>query len=333
MAICKATLFTVTPKGHPKTLSTSARDRGLEFLAITDHNTHSHYRKLAGLSSSDLLLIPGEEITTYRGHANVWGVEGWTDFRVEREADLDRLIDQVHARGGVFSVNHPKALPNCLGCDWEYPVPTGADSFEGWQGPWALKNWQSLERYDALLRQGRRLTLVGGSDRHQPGYPDPDPPWLQVGSPTTWLWLDDLCVASVLKAVKAGRGFVSESPEGPRLELHVENKEMGSSLETIPGNAVTARARVEGAPGDLLRWVGSEGVVRESVIDADDFLDEWRWSVAGCFLRLEVIAKASLPLFERELEKLEQAGELPSYLVSSLEHPWRRALSNPVYLS
>ena len=319
-------------KGSLEDLVAVAKDRGLDFLAVTDHNTNSHHRELAELSSADLLLIPGEELTTYRGHANVWGVDGWVDFRVEQEADLAVLIDQVHARGGLLSINHPKAIPNCLGCDWEYEVPAGADSLEAWQGSWAYQNWESLARYDALLRQGRRLALVGGSDRHQPGYPDTDPTFLQVGSPTTWLWLDDLSVTSVLQAIKTGRGFVSESPGGPRLELRVGGKGMGDTLERLSGKTVTARARVEGARGDLLRWVGSEGVLRETVIAADVFLDEWCWSVVGRYVRLEVIAKASLPFFEAELARLERDTKGPHRL-SIFEQPWRRALSNPIYLS
>lgn len=322
-------------KGSPQDLINVAKDRGLDFLAVTDHNTHSHHRELAELSSLDLLLIPGEEITTYRGHANVWGLEGWVDFRLEQEEDLDALVEHVHARGGLFSVNHPKAITNCLGCDWEYRVPEGADSLEAWQGPWTFQNWESLERYDTLLRQGRRLTLVGGSDRHQPGYPDTDPTFLQVGSPTTWFWLENLSVSSVLKAIKAGRGFVSESPYGPRLELRLGGSSMGDTLEGASGTSVSASARVEGAAGDLLRWVGSAGVVRETVIATDDCSDEWHWRVEGGFLRLEVVAEASLSFFEAELARLERTTKMPRHLpiISILDHPWMRALSNPIYIS
>ena len=153
-------------RGSPEDLVAIAKDRRLDFLTVTDHNTHSHHRKLAELSSNNLLLIPGEEITTYRGHANVWGVAGWTDFRIEQDEDLDVLIDHVHARGGLFSVNHPKAIPNCLGCDWEYKVPAATDSLEAWQGPWAFQNWESLARYDtcyskvAVSRSSAAATVI-----------------------------------------------------------------------------------------------------------------------------------------------------------------------------
>ncbi|HEX6030781.1 MAG TPA: PHP domain-containing protein, partial [Tepidiformaceae bacterium] len=45
---------------------------GLDFLAITDHNTVSHH---AEIDAGDwpLLLLPGEEVTMYWGHCNAWG--------------------------------------------------------------------------------------------------------------------------------------------------------------------------------------------------------------------------------------------------------------------
>ena len=127
---------------------------------------------------------------------------------------------------------------------------------------------------------------------------------------------------------------MSESPDGPRLELRIAESEMGGTLEGVSGDLVTASARVEGAQGDLLRWVGSEGVLRETIVDTDDFVDEWRWRVGGPYMRLEVIAKASLPFFEAELVRLEQGIKMPKHLSSAtiLDHPWRRALSNPVYV-
>ncbi len=336
-------------RGSLPDLLAEARSRALDFLAITDHNTSSHHLELGrwsagGPTSAGLLLVPGEEVTTYRGHANVWGVGGWTDFRIERPGDLARLVRQVNERGGLFSVNHPKVTPGCLGCDWEYEVPDGAASLEAWQGPWLMRNWDSLARYDALLRAGRRLTLVGGSDRHHPGYPNHDQPFLQVGSPTTWLELTEPSVPAVLDAIRAGRAFVSEAPEGPFLELGVGGVGMGGAVAM--GNAgagmvgeggggtVAAAARVGGAAGDVLTWIGSGGVLRETVIAGDDFTDEWEWPAQGPYLRVEVVARASLPGFLDELARFEAAGRLPPYLKREevVANPWRRALSNPVYV-
>jgi len=319
-------------RGSLDELLVEAKHRGLEFLAVTDHNTVSHHGPLRERSGPDLLLIPGEEITTYKGHANVWGLSGWADFRVEKPADLDLLVEQITARGGVFSVNHPKVTPNCLGCDWEYHVPQGTTGFEAWQGAWPLRNWDSLQRYDALLAAGRVLALVGGSDRHHPGAPHSDPVAFQLGSPTTWLYLEEPSVSAVLDAIRSGRAFVTEGPTGPTAELRVGSAVMGG---TVPGGkSVEVTVRVVGAAGDLLRYISSEGVEREVVVGSDEVEDSWQWLPRGTFLRAELVARASLPGLTAEAEALLAGGRLPPYLSldEMLAHPWRRALTNPVYV-
>ena len=54
----------------------AAAARGLDFIAITDHNTTSQYNSLRELQPyfDRLLLIPGREITTFEGHANIFGL-------------------------------------------------------------------------------------------------------------------------------------------------------------------------------------------------------------------------------------------------------------------
>src|SRR5690606_613165 len=155
-------------QGSPAELAALARRRGLEFLAITDHNTASHHRFLKALQRPGFLVIAGEELATDLGHANVWGVEGWVDFRLLGGDHVTQLVEEVHARGGVISVNHPKEG----GPPWQYCVPAGVDCLEAWQMLWPINNRQALALYDELLRQGRRLTLVGGSDWHQPAAGD-----------------------------------------------------------------------------------------------------------------------------------------------------------------
>jgi hypothetical protein len=321
-------------RGSLDDLVQAATARGLDFLAVTDHNTISHYRAIAKRSDA-LLLIAGEEITTYRGHANVWGVEGWVDFRVGDERDLDILIADVRARGGLFSVNHPKALPNCIGCDWEYAVPAETACFEAWQGPWALRNWESLARYDTLLREGRRLTLVGGSDRHQPSWPDPDPVELWVGSPTTWVYADELSVTGVLHGLKRGRVCVSESPTGPTLDLSTNEQVMGSrgdrrgSIEMVGRSLVTALVR--GGKGERLRWLGPQGVLRDVAILSDPFEDRWALE-ADTFVRAEVVAADPQRIYDALTSRLEpSAKKAATFLAEARLYLYVRCLSNPLY--
>src|SRR5262249_59801831 len=51
-------------------LAALAAGRGLEFLAVTDHNTVSHHAELAAASRRyGITLLPGQEATTDGGHA------------------------------------------------------------------------------------------------------------------------------------------------------------------------------------------------------------------------------------------------------------------------
>ena len=321
-------------KGSLDDLLAAARARRLDFLAVTDHNTVGHHGPARAASSAGLVILPGEEITTYRGHANVWGVRAWVDFRITRPGDVDRLVAHVHAQGGLFAVNHARTSPGCIGCDWEHPIPRDIDAFEAWNGPWGYRNWEALERYDALLRGAMRPTLIGGSDRHQPGWPDTDPEALWVGSPTTWFHLDELSETTLLQGLSGGKAFVSEGPEGPHLELEMNGVGMGSVVSAPPDRQAHVCAEVGGAAGSRLRYVSARGTVRDVPITSERFTDRFDWEVQGPFLRAEVLAVDDEGRVRGQFEALRALGKVPQGLDlhEVLAHPRRRALSNPVYI-
>ncbi len=81
----------------------AATARGLDFIAVTDHNTDSHYDALRELQPwfDKLLFIPGREITTFWGHANLFGPTEFVDFRVGTTVpSTQALFEQAekHAR-------------------------------------------------------------------------------------------------------------------------------------------------------------------------------------------------------------------------------------------
>src|SRR5205085_12704923 len=91
----------------------AAAARGLDFVAVTDHNTVSHFDALRELQPyfDRLLLIPGREITTFEGHANLYGTTRFVDFRVGSAPvpDMKTLLQRIGASGALFSINHPGA--------------------------------------------------------------------------------------------------------------------------------------------------------------------------------------------------------------------------------
>ena len=204
--------------GSLSDLVAAARARGLDFVAVTDHNTSSHLPHLAAAGGDELLLIPGQEITTYYGHANAWGIQGWQEFRCRDDATMARIIDAVHAAGALFSVNHPKDN----GPPWEYSPDLPFDCVEAWQSLWAFNNYQSLDFWDSLLRRGRRVVAVGGSDKHVEPFTG-QLSFYDIGTPTTWVYAEELSTAGILAGIRAGHVFISADPPGPELYLAADD--------------------------------------------------------------------------------------------------------------
>ncbi|MCA9835453.1 MAG: CehA/McbA family metallohydrolase [Trueperaceae bacterium] len=312
--------------GSLEDLLAAAESRGLSFLAVTDHNTTSHHPYLKAVSSP-LLLIAGMELTTDFGHMNVFGAKDWIDFRFQCFEDIMAAVTCAHALGGVCSVNHPKEG----GPRWQFAFPE-VSCMEVWQAPWANRNWESLDWYQQLLTKGKRITLIGGSDRHQPGWPDRGPEALQIGSPTTWLYLEDASLSSVLKALQNGWASVSESPQGPFLNLCYGSSKMGETVEHRPG--VSVEARVNGAKGNMLSWWTNKGLLFTQPLESDTCCITFDLEGSETFIRAEVWAQGE-PL-TRRLEQVAtfiNAGLAPEglRLEQIKAHPYRLALSNPIY--
>ena len=264
-----------------------------------------------------MLLIPGQEITTYYGHANAWGIRSCQEFRCRDDSTMARIMDAVHDAGGLVSVNHPKDN----GPAWEYGADLPFYCVEAWQGLWAANNYQSLAFWDNLLQQGRRVVAVGGSDKHVAPFTGETCPY-DLGTPTTWVYAEELSVASILGGIRAGHVFISADPHGPELYLAADadgdgvfEGMMGDEVAIADGRPVTLCAQVVGGRGLVLRIVSGEGV--ENVpVDNDDFAHRWQARPEGeTFYRLELVEPGS--------------GKVSRDLAALV----RRALSNPIYVT
>jgi PHP domain len=184
-------------------LSALAVSRGLDALAVTDHNTTSHHAYLPAVSEQyGIHLVPGQEVTTDRGHANALGDIGFVDFR-QPGAQWQR---DVEARGGVFSVNHPLATDCCWWMALDHPTRVAEVWHSSWHALPVLHNWGGPLAW--WLSSDPRTVPIGGSDFHAYGK-DGLP-----GAPTTWVLTED---DDVLGGVAAGRTAVSADPTGPVL--------------------------------------------------------------------------------------------------------------------
>lgn len=182
-----------------------AESRGLDFLALTDHNTMEALSD-PGYRSGALVLIPGYERSMRRGHAGCLGITEAIPGSTMTEGEARGLIRAVHRAGGIVVVNHPRfAMP------WRYSSAVRPDAVEVWNGnfEWA-RNAPNLWFWKGWLRRTGRLAGLGCSDSHLVSRLDRNGP----GQPTTWVFARNRSVGAILDGIRAGRTSVSAAPPG-----------------------------------------------------------------------------------------------------------------------
>ncbi|MDW8101240.1 MAG: CehA/McbA family metallohydrolase, partial [Anaerolineae bacterium] len=91
-------------------LLAAARARSLDFVTLTDHNTISQLRNIDALTTDDLLVMSGMELTTFWGHALSLGTRRWIDWRIRPgERSMLQIAADIEKEGGLFVIAHPLA--------------------------------------------------------------------------------------------------------------------------------------------------------------------------------------------------------------------------------
>jgi hypothetical protein len=257
-----------------------AESLGLDFLAITDHNNRSHLAELAA-AQTGLTLIPGYEVTTYYGHWNIWGSGDWVDFRVQSPDDLRRAIQFATEQCYLVSCNHPRPY----GPDWAFPEVEGYAMVEIWNGPWEILNERCLAFWEARLKQGKRLAAVGGSDFHV----SKEPHIVQLAHPTTFIHcLEAPSAANLLRHLRAGHAFVSESPTGPRLDLRLGDAMMGDMW--TGDSSLPCRLTVQDGIGSEAQLWTSDGLAaRFAVTEVSQVLEYPLQYSAVLYIRAQLV--------------------------------------------
>ncbi|WP_062106445.1 CehA/McbA family metallohydrolase [Bacillus niameyensis] len=226
----------------------SARNQKLDFFVATDHNiVHTSW------SEEEVLIIPGIEVTTSKGHWNILGVQEWPDIRpsmpnggLESEKGMKLLFQEVKETGALCSVNHPFLSPWA----WQFTnIPLSMiDSIEIWNDPTYKDNpiatEHALNFWSHIWNEGYHITGIGGSDSHllpHESYNDGGQPSL-IGDPATYVHALNLSASAILDAVKQGKVFVSR---GPFISLSVS---IGNQIFKI-GDEITAALEQNGYNG------------------------------------------------------------------------------------
>ncbi len=283
----------------PEELAELCARQKLDFVFVTNHNTWFENEHLP--RRGDLTVIPGAEWTHYEGHANFLGLKRpyKNPFCVNTEEETRSILREARDNGALISFNHPFDGP----CGWRWGMDVfPMDAVEVWNGALMTgPNEECLAWWHDQLCQGRRLPIVGGSDFHRAG------PLSLPGLPCTKVYALSRAPEDILSALRAGRCFVSFTPEGPEVSITSGEARMGG--EVPAGQPVSIQfTRLLG--GDRLRLVTERGET-ETLCPVGASAAEVPFRHAGeKFVRCEVLR--NLP------------GGMP---------PMRVMVSNPLYFS
>src|SRR6184192_3976307 len=176
----------------PEDLIAAARVKGLNGIAITDHNTcdavnyllQKGLMRLDGLPVDDFLVLPGVEVTTADGHLLCIGAElPYLKGKPARE-----VCDIIHERGGLAIPPHPYDLFRA-GIRFATLETLPVDALEVFNAATTLRRYNTFAfRYAQL----RGLPMTAASDAHHAA---------AVGTAYTILNCQELSVNSALTQI------------------------------------------------------------------------------------------------------------------------------------
>ncbi|MGC1548065.1 MAG: CehA/McbA family metallohydrolase [Rhodanobacter sp.] len=258
-----------------------AASRGLDFIALSDHNTVSQSSDIRELQPyfDHLLLIPARELTTFQGHANLFGTAQPIDFRVGSSAvpDWNTLLHNAVALHGLISINHP-IRPNdesCMGCGWtpEQPVDMHlVQAIEAVNGLDAMiPTLSGIPFWQDQLNKGFRLTAVGGSDNHDAKLALPLPGGSSlIGTPTTVVHASELSMPAILEGIRAGHVFIDVMGTRDRMldvtaSVGDHRADMGDALAAPAGSTVHITVNVAALTGAHIEMIADGKVIQPNV--------------------------------------------------------------------
>ena len=166
-----------------------AKERGLDAISITDHDTTEGAKQALGLKDPGILIIPGIEVSTRQGHVLVLG----TTRVFEPGKDAIETIREAKAEGCLTIIPHPYHR-------WRHAV--------GLHAPQALRQADAIEVFNSRYYIGTansraakfakkyHIPMTAGSDAHTCQF---------VGYGINVIDAEERTVPSILDAIRKGR--------------------------------------------------------------------------------------------------------------------------------
>jgi predicted metal-dependent phosphoesterase TrpH len=103
------TQYSVDSTITPDEIIHYCRIKNLDGIAITDHNTIDGVEAIGKIiEKSNLIVIPGEEISTSQGHL----IALFINEKIERGMDYIESVKRIHMLGGIAIAPHPFRAPH-----------------------------------------------------------------------------------------------------------------------------------------------------------------------------------------------------------------------------
>lgn len=260
-----------------------AKAAGLDALAISDHETTTHWLDPAFVVERDLLLLRSLEAADGQGrnHMGVHGLSGIDP--IKPEGTRDDVLAQAARRGATVVMNHPfnrlipwtplKLDPRVHAIEvwnsWYWtPLRDGAD-----EAPDArtvrLQNDEAIAWWVDLLASGAKVAAIAAADFHQAPQ--------RLDAPCTLVWAEARTQDAILAGIRAGRTVLVNGPREARLELTADADGDGR-FEALVGDTTRKgarfRLRVTNGAGLTLRLLRGTEVRLSRQVPSDDFTTE-----------------------------------------------------------
>ncbi len=171
--------------GSVKEIKKSIQNKGLQGMAITDHNNVKGGLAAKKIATKEFVVIPGIEISTKEGHLLALNVTK----DIQKGLSVEETVDQVYDYGGIPIVPH--LFRNMSGIKEEKLKPM-------------VKKLKAIEVYNGCsqpktnmltgkVAQKYHLGGTGGSDAHVPQY---------AGYAFTTVNTSDLSVDSIIQEIE-----------------------------------------------------------------------------------------------------------------------------------
>lgn len=143
---------------EPKLIVKLARKKGLDGIAVTDHDTIKGALKTREYADKDLRVIIGSEVMTSRGE-----IIGLFLSEEILSTDLIGVIEEIHDQNGVAIVPHPF---DTLRRSALWPTEKDVGYLDGVEG-FNARNVYQKSNIDAIeFGKEHKLAITAGSDAH-----------------------------------------------------------------------------------------------------------------------------------------------------------------------